>query len=66
MIPVLLYEFAKIITDPLHRDSILSVDGSEFIFKGNSEKQTALLKLYSELDEVANDLQNNLISNYVR
>nr|WP_315398319.1 nucleotidyltransferase domain-containing protein [uncultured Sphingobacterium sp.] len=61
LISVLLYEFVKIITNPVYRDSIVSVDGSEFIFKGNSEKQTALLMLYSELDEVANDLKNNLI-----
>lgn len=66
LVPVLYHEFERLNTDSLYRDSLVSVDGSEFIFKGKDRKVRALQHMCVELDDVLKDLAIHLVQSYVR
>lgn len=66
LVPVLAQEFAKIVTDTSYRDNIMSVDGSEPIFKGKEKKSGPIAQMYLEIDELLKDLNFNTIPSYVR
>lgn len=66
LVPVLAQEFAKIVTDASYRDNIVSVDGSEYIFRGKEKKLGPITQMYLEIDELLKDLNFNTIPSYVR
>jgi hypothetical protein len=66
LVPVLLQEFAKIVTNASYRDSIMSVDGSEPVFRGKEKKSNSIALMYLEIDELLKDLNFNAIPSYVR
>ncbi|MGV6832653.1 MAG: nucleotidyltransferase domain-containing protein [bacterium] len=53
---VLYEEFARIADDKEYRDSIMSIDGSEPIFKNQEEKVRQVKLLFKELNDVFQDL----------
>lgn len=65
LVPVLVRELSLLINDVSYRDGVMSVDGSEFIFKGKTDKVDSLKIIYNELNEVLSDLNLNLIPSYV-
>jgi len=65
LVPVLGNEFGRIVSDPIYRDKIKSIDGSEDIFKGKPEKVNSLRLLLKEIMDVLNDMNINLIPSYV-
>lgn len=66
LVPVLAQEFATIATNASYRDSIMSVDGSESVFKGEEKKSNSIALMYLEIDELLKDLNFNAIPSYVR
>lgn len=66
LVPVLAQEFGKIVTDASYRDSIMSVDGSEPVFRGKEKKSNSIALMYLEIDELLKDLNFNTIPSYVR
>src|SRR5690606_39156383 len=65
LVPVLVRELSMLINDVSYRDGVMSVDGSEFIFKGKTDKVDSLKIIYNELNGVLSDLNLNLIPSYV-
>jgi len=57
LVPVLLGYFEKIIIDSDYRNSLISVDGTEPIFKGKDEKVRVLGLLLKELFEIVQDVR---------
>lgn len=66
LVPILAQEFAKIITDTNYRNDIVSVDGSEYIFRGKEGKIGPLGQMYLEIDGLLKDLNINALPSYVR
>jgi len=66
LVPVVAQEFAKIVTNASYRDSIMSVDGSESVFRGKEKKSNSIALMYLEIDELLKDLNFNAIPSYVR
>lgn len=56
LVVVLYLEFNKIINDENYRNSIMSIDNTEPIFKGKEEKIRLLRLIFSELSTVYHDL----------
>lgn len=55
LIPILYYQLKSICTNQSHANRIISVDGREYIFSGNSIKLANLRKLLSEVEGVFTD-----------
>lgn len=53
---VLYQEFKKILENESYRNSIVSIDGTEYIFKNKPEKVKLLALLFAELESVYKDL----------
>ncbi|SMC37110.1 nucleotidyltransferase family protein [Moheibacter sediminis] len=62
LVPVLVDEFYRLISNESYRNSVKSVDGSEYIFYGKPDKVKALRELEEELGKVFGDFQ--LIPNF--
>jgi len=62
LITVLFLEFKKIIEDDNYRNSIMSIDKTEFIFAGKDEKVRLLKLIYSELSSVYSDVLPKTLS----
>lgn len=60
LVLVLYAEFLKILEDESYRNSIKSIDGSEYIFRGNDDLVRKLSLLFRELNSVNEDLIANL------
>lgn len=56
LVAVLYLEFKRIIDDENYRNSIMSIDNTEPIFKGKDEKVKLLRLMYSELSFIYQDL----------
>lgn len=50
----------KIATDENKADSLVSVDGREYIFRGNNVKKDNLKKLLAEVEGIFIDLKSTL------
>jgi hypothetical protein len=62
MLTVVLYNKLHLIcTDQIHADTIMSVDGTEPIFRGKPHKIEALKKLHSELSDIITELANKRV-----
>lgn len=59
LVLVLYVEFKKIIEDENYRNSIMSIDNTEPIFKGKEEKVRLLKMVFNEITAVFNDLMSN-------
>lgn len=66
LVPLLYQEFERLNTDTSYRDSLMSVDGSEYIFRGKVSKIQALRRLCIEFEELLTEFNVNLVQNYVR
>lgn len=60
LVLVLYSEVLKIMEDTSYRNSITSIDGSEYIFQGNDELVTALGLFFREIHTINQDLITNL------
>lgn len=56
LVIVLFLEFHKILENEIYRNSIKSIDGSEYVFRGKDEKVQKLRLLFRELYSVNQDL----------
>lgn len=65
LVIVLANELALIVRDSFYRDQIMSVDGSENVFKGKQAKVHSLERLLGEITDILSDLKTNLIHSYV-
>ncbi|APA92223.1 nucleotidyltransferase domain-containing protein [Myroides sp. ZB35] len=61
LVKVIYDEFCKIITDENYRNSIKSVDGSEFIFYGKEDKLLRISQIVSEIDYLRKELEKNTL-----
>jgi len=60
LVPVIYNHMKKIDNDNLKADSLVSVDGREYIFRGNSSKKENLKKLLIEVESIFLDLKSTL------
>lgn len=60
LVPVIYNQMKKIATDDSKADNLVSVDGREYIFRGNAPKKENLKKLLAEIESVFIDLNNIL------
>lgn len=60
LVPVIYNQMKKIASDDNKADSIVSVDGREYIFRGNNTKKENLKKLLAEVEGIFQDLKNIL------
>ncbi|HBU77019.1 MAG TPA: hypothetical protein DEF18_02860 [Muricauda sp.] len=66
LVHVLFEELSKIAMDSVYRDSIRSIDDTEYIFKNNPEKITQLRLLLNELDAILKDmLKDSLVKRFL-
>jgi hypothetical protein len=59
LVYVLYFEFKKILEDESYRNSIMSIDNTESIFKGKEDKVRLLKIIFNELTSIFNDLVSN-------
>jgi hypothetical protein len=57
LVPVIYNQMKKICTNQVYADSLLSVDGREYIFKGKQDKIEQLQKVLQEVDSIMSDLK---------
>lgn len=62
LVTVLFLEFKKIIEDDNYRNSIMSIDRTEFIFAGKDEKVRLLKLIFSELSSIYSDVLPKTLS----
>src|SRR5690606_30659471 len=62
LVKVIYDEFTLIITDVNYRNSIKSVDGSEYIFYGKEDKMERLRQVVLEIDQLRKDLERNILT----
>lgn len=62
LVTILFLEFKKIIEDDNYRNSIMSIDKTEFIFAGKDEKVRLLKLIYSELSSIYIDVLPKTLS----
>lgn len=60
LVPIIYNQMKKIATDDNKADNLVSVDGREYIFRGNTSKKENLKKLLAEVEGVFQDLKNIL------
>lgn len=60
LVPVIYNQMKKIATDENKADNLVSVDGREYIFRGNSTKKNNLKKLLAEVEGIFIDLKSIL------
>lgn len=60
LVPVIYNQMKKIATDENKADSLVSVDGREYIFRGNSVKKDNLKRLLAEVEGILIDLKRTL------
>lgn len=60
LVPVIYYQLKEICTNQTKSDSIISVDGREYIFRYNSTKLDILKLLLAEVEGIFIDLRNTL------
>ena len=60
LVPVIYNQMTKIANDENKADSLVSVDGREYIFRGNSVKKDNLKKLLAEVEGIFLDLKRTL------
>lgn len=60
LVPVIYYQLKEICTNQTKSDSIISVDGREYIFRYNSKKLENLKLLLAEVEGIFVDLRNTL------
>jgi len=60
LVPVIYNQMKKIANDNIFADNLVSVDGKEYIFRGNNSKKDNLRKLLAEIEEIFIDLKNTL------
>jgi hypothetical protein len=60
LVPIIYNQLKKITTDDNKADNLVSVDGREYIFRGNTSKKENLKKLLTEVEGIFQDLKNIL------
>lgn len=60
LVPIIYNQMKKIEADNNKADSLVSVDGREWIFRGNNNKKENLKKLLTEVEGILIDLKNTL------
>lgn len=60
LVPIIYNQMKKIATDENKADNLVSVDGREYIFRGNSTKKENLKKLLAEVEAIFIDLKSIL------
>lgn len=60
LVPVIYNQMKKIATDENKADNLVSVDGREYIFRGNSTKKENLKKLLAEVEAIFIDIKSIL------
>ena len=60
LVPIIYNQMKNIATDDNKADNLVSVDGREYIFRGNTSKKENLKKLLAEVEGVFQDLKNIL------
>jgi hypothetical protein len=60
LVPIIYNQMKKIATDGNKADNLVSVDGREYIFRGDTLKKENLKKLLAEVEGVFQDLKNIL------
>jgi hypothetical protein len=60
LVPVIYNQMKKLATDDTKADNLVSVDGREWIFRGNSTKKENLKKLLAEVEGIFIDLKSIL------
>ncbi len=60
LVPVIYNQMKKIATDENKADNLVSVDGREYIFRGNSTKKENLNKLLAEVEAIFIDIKSIL------
>lgn len=60
LVPVIYNQMKKIATDENKADNLVSVDGREYIFRGNNSKKENLKKLLAEIEGIFIDLKSIL------
>ncbi len=60
LVPVIYNQLKKLATDQNLADNLVSVDGREYIFRGNSQKKENLKKLLTEVESIYIDLKSIL------
>lgn len=60
LVPIIYNQMRKIATDEDKANNLVSVDGREYIFRGNSSKKENLRKLLAEIEGIFLDLKSTL------
>lgn len=60
LVPIIYNQMKKITTDENKADNLVSVDGREYIFRGNSTKKDNLKKLLAEVEGIFMDMKGML------
>lgn len=61
LVPVIYFQIKNICTDQTKADDLISVDGREYIFRGNTEKLNNLRIILTEIESIYFDLKSNLV-----
>ncbi|MEI9912251.1 MAG: hypothetical protein WDO71_22915 [Bacteroidota bacterium] len=61
LVPIIYFQIKNICSDQTKADNIISVDGREYIFRGDSEKLNNLKRVLVEIESVYLDLKSNLV-----
>jgi hypothetical protein len=60
LVPVIYYQMKSICTDQNHFGNVISVDGREYIFRGNTDKMKNLQLLLAEVEGIFSDLKTTI------